>query len=86
MINLHMWFDKKLTSVDHLCFSRSPLLSVYADMVHQSPCLYYPLRCVCVYVRACVLVCVCVCVCVRVHACVFVHACVCVRARARLYM
>ena len=32
MINLHMWFDKKLTSVDHLCFSRSPLLSVYADM------------------------------------------------------
>ena len=32
VINLHMWFDKKLTSVDHLCFSRSPLLSVYADM------------------------------------------------------
>jgi len=32
VINLHMWFDTKLTSVDHLCFSRSPLLSVYADM------------------------------------------------------
>jgi len=32
VINLHMWFDKKLKSVDHLCFSRSPLLSVYADM------------------------------------------------------
>ena len=27
-----MWFDRKLNSVDHLCFSRSPLLSVYADM------------------------------------------------------
>jgi 15-cis-phytoene desaturase len=32
VINLHMWFDRKLQSVDHLCFSRSPLLSVYADM------------------------------------------------------
>merc|ERR1711966_517714 len=32
VINLHMWFDRKLTNVDHLCFSRSPLLSVYADM------------------------------------------------------
>jgi len=32
VINLHMWFDAKLDSVDHLCFSRSPLLSVYADM------------------------------------------------------
>mmetsp|Transcript_24251 Transcript_24251/g.29170 ORF Transcript_24251/g.29170 Transcript_24251/m.29170 type:complete len:493 (+) Transcript_24251:492-1970(+) len=32
VINLHMWFDKKLKQVDHLCFSRSPLLSVYADM------------------------------------------------------
>merc|ERR1719231_1800580 len=32
VINLHMWFDKKLKGVDHLCFSRSPLLSVYADM------------------------------------------------------
>jgi 15-cis-phytoene desaturase len=32
VINIHMWFDRKLTSADHLCFSRSPLLSVYADM------------------------------------------------------
>ena len=32
VINLHMWFDRKLDCIDHLCFSRSPLLSVYADM------------------------------------------------------
>mmetsp|Transcript_1494 Transcript_1494/g.2412 ORF Transcript_1494/g.2412 Transcript_1494/m.2412 type:complete len:623 (+) Transcript_1494:114-1982(+) len=32
VINLHMWFDRPLKAVDHLCFSRSPLLSVYADM------------------------------------------------------
>lgn len=32
VINLHMWFDNKLETIDHLCFSRSPLLSVYADM------------------------------------------------------
>lgn len=32
VINLQMWFDRKLNSVDGLCFSRSPLLSVYADM------------------------------------------------------
>ncbi|MBR8829812.1 MAG: 15-cis-phytoene desaturase [Chroococcopsis gigantea SAG 12.99] len=32
VINLHMWFDRKLTNIDHLLFSRSPLLSVYADM------------------------------------------------------
>eukprot|EP00667_Euglena_gracilis_P003415 EG_transcript_3423 len=32
VINLHMWFDRKLKQVNHLCFSRSPLLSVYADM------------------------------------------------------
>jgi len=32
VINLHMWFNQKLKGVDHLCFSRSPLLSVYADM------------------------------------------------------
>eukprot|EP00793_Prasinoderma_coloniale_P006742 PRCOL_00001572-RA len=32
VINIHLWFDKKLTSADHLTFSRSPLLSVYADM------------------------------------------------------
>lgn len=32
VINLQIWFDRKLKSVDGLCFSRSPLLSVYADM------------------------------------------------------
>jgi len=32
VINLQIWFDTKLTSPDGLCFSRSPLLSVYADM------------------------------------------------------
>eukprot|EP00879_Flechtneria_rotunda_P014784 GHRR01015448.1.p1 GENE.GHRR01015448.1~~GHRR01015448.1.p1 ORF type:complete len:320 (+),score=128.15 GHRR01015448.1:1142-2101(+) len=32
VINIHMWFDQKLSTVDHLLFSRSPLLSVYADM------------------------------------------------------
>ena len=32
VINLHLWFDQKLTDIDHLLFSRSPLLSVYADM------------------------------------------------------
>jgi 15-cis-phytoene desaturase len=32
VINLHLWFDRKLKAVDHLCFSRSSLLSVYADM------------------------------------------------------
>ena len=32
VINLHLWFDRKLTNIDHLLFSRSPLLSVYADM------------------------------------------------------
>ncbi len=26
------WFDRKLSTVDHLLFSRSDLLSVYADM------------------------------------------------------
>ncbi len=31
--DIHLWFDRKLcTVVDHLTFSRSPLLSVYADM------------------------------------------------------
>ena len=29
---MHLWFDRKLNSLDGLCFSRSPLLSVYADM------------------------------------------------------
>jgi 15-cis-phytoene desaturase len=32
VINLHLWFERKLTNIDHLLFSRSPLLSVYADM------------------------------------------------------
>ncbi|CAI5929853.1 unnamed protein product [Closterium sp. NIES-64] len=32
VINVHLWFDRKLTTVDHLLFSRSKLLSVYADM------------------------------------------------------
>ncbi|MDR7897225.1 15-cis-phytoene desaturase [Thermosynechococcus sp. JY1334] len=32
VINVQIWFDRKLPTVDHLLFSRSPLLSVYADM------------------------------------------------------
>merc|ERR1712071_660497 len=32
VINIHVWFDRKLSTVDNLIFSRSPLLSVYADM------------------------------------------------------
>ncbi|KAK9814429.1 hypothetical protein WJX72_005795 [[Myrmecia] bisecta] len=32
VINVHIWFDRKLSTVDHLLFSRSDLLSVYADM------------------------------------------------------
>ncbi|MBW4631890.1 MAG: 15-cis-phytoene desaturase [Iphinoe sp. HA4291-MV1] len=32
VVNLQLWFDRKLTKIDHLLFSRSPLLSVYADM------------------------------------------------------
>eukprot|EP00850_Spirogloea_muscicola_P014367 SM000102S09225 [mRNA] locus=s102:338758:341918:- [translate_table: standard] len=32
VINIHLWFDRKLSTVDHLLFSRSELLSVYADM------------------------------------------------------
>jgi len=32
VINIHLWFDTKLKTEDHLMFSRSPLLSVYADM------------------------------------------------------
>ncbi|KAG7339689.1 zeta-carotene desaturase [Nitzschia inconspicua] len=32
VINLQIWFDRKLKAVDGLCFSRSLLLSVYADM------------------------------------------------------
>jgi 15-cis-phytoene desaturase len=32
VINVQIWFDRKLTDVDQLLFSRSSLLSVYADM------------------------------------------------------
>ncbi|MGD1875185.1 MAG: 15-cis-phytoene desaturase [Mastigocoleus sp.] len=32
VINIHLWFDRKLTDIDQLLFSRSPILSVYADM------------------------------------------------------
>ena len=32
VINVHLWFDRKLTDIDHLLFSRSAVLSVYADM------------------------------------------------------
>lgn len=32
VINVHLWFDRKLNTIDNLLFSRSPLLSVYADM------------------------------------------------------
>ncbi|MDG2991280.1 15-cis-phytoene desaturase [Candidatus Synechococcus calcipolaris G9] len=32
VINVQIWFDCKLPTVDHLLFSRSDLLSVYADM------------------------------------------------------
>lgn len=32
VINIHVWFDRKLSTVDNLIFSRSTLLSVYADM------------------------------------------------------
>lgn len=32
VINVHLWFDTKLSTVDNLLFSRSELLSVYADM------------------------------------------------------
>lgn len=32
VINIHLWFDRKICQVDHLLFSRSPVLSVYADM------------------------------------------------------
>jgi len=32
VINIHLWFDRKMSDVDQLLFSRSDLLSVYADM------------------------------------------------------
>ena len=39
VINVHLWFDRKLTTVDHLLFSRSDLLSVYADM--STTCVFF---------------------------------------------
>lgn len=32
VINVQIWFDRKLTNIDHTLFSRSPILSVYSDM------------------------------------------------------
>jgi 15-cis-phytoene desaturase len=32
VINVQIWFDCKLTDIDHTLFSRSPILSVYSDM------------------------------------------------------
>jgi 15-cis-phytoene desaturase len=32
VINIQLWFDRKLTDIDQLLFSRSPILNVYADM------------------------------------------------------
>jgi 15-cis-phytoene desaturase len=32
VINVQVWFDRKLTDIDHTLFSRSPILSVYSDM------------------------------------------------------
>ncbi len=32
VINVQLWFDRKLTEIDHTLFSRSPILSVYSDM------------------------------------------------------
>jgi 15-cis-phytoene desaturase len=32
VISVQIWFDRKLTDIDHTLFSRSPLLSVYSDM------------------------------------------------------
>lgn len=44
VINVHLWFDRKLTEIDHLLFSRSPLLSVYADMSNTCRQYYHPDR------------------------------------------
>jgi 15-cis-phytoene desaturase len=44
VINLHLWFDRKLTDIDHLLFSRSPLLSVYADMSNTCKAYAHPER------------------------------------------
>lgn len=43
VINVHIWFDRKLKNTyDHLLFSRSPLLSVYADMSVTCKEYYHP--------------------------------------------
>jgi 15-cis-phytoene desaturase len=39
VINIQIWFDRKLTEIDHTLFSRSPLLSVYSDM--SNSCVEY---------------------------------------------
>jgi 15-cis-phytoene desaturase len=44
VINLHLWFDRKLTDIDQLLFSRSPLLSVYADMSNTCRAYAHPDR------------------------------------------
>lgn len=45
VINVHIWFDRKLKNTyDHLLFSRSPLLSVYADMSVTCKEYYDPYR------------------------------------------
>ncbi|KAG0471495.1 hypothetical protein HPP92_016041 [Vanilla planifolia] len=45
VINVHIWFDRKLKNTyDHLLFSRSPLLSVYADMSVACKEYYNPNR------------------------------------------
>ena len=41
VINVHIWFDRKLSTADHLLFSRSDLLSVYA--VSTVPCCWHVL-------------------------------------------
>jgi len=44
VINVQIWFDCKLISVDQLLFSRSPILSVYADMSVTTKEYYDPER------------------------------------------
>lgn len=44
VINVQIWFDRKLPTVDHLLFSRSELLSVYADMSQTCQEYYDPDR------------------------------------------
>ncbi len=44
VINVQIWFDRKLTDVDQLLFSRSPILSVYADMSVTTKEYYDPDR------------------------------------------